>query len=73
MPGMNGTEAAAELKRLMPHALVVVMTMYGDVLGKSMASGLGVKAIVAKADGMHKLVEAVQTVLPQTGPAAAES
>jgi two-component system, chemotaxis family, chemotaxis protein CheY len=64
MPGMNGAEAAAALQELMPEVPVVVLTMYGDILGHSMASGLGVKAVVAKADGMIKLVECVQRLLP---------
>ena len=64
MPGMNGAEAAHTLGELMPHVPIVVLTMYGDVLGQAMASGLGVKAVVAKADGMVKLVECVQRLLP---------
>jgi two-component system, chemotaxis family, chemotaxis protein CheY len=64
MPGMNGAEAASALGELMPEVPVVVLTMYGDVLGQSMAAGLGVKAVVAKADGMVKLVECVQRLLP---------
>ena len=64
MPGMNGAEAASTLTQLMPDVPIVVLTMYGDVLGHSMAAGLGVKAVVAKADGMVKLVECVQRLLP---------
>lgn len=63
MPGMNGVEAAAALGQLMPEVPVVVLTMYGDLLGEAMAAGLGVKAVVGKADGMHKLVECVQRLL----------
>lgn len=70
MPGMNGAEAAAALQQLMPEVPVVVLTMYGDILGQSMAAGLGVKAVVAKADGMLKLVECVERLLPP-GPSAA--
>ena len=63
MPGMNGVEAAAALGELMPEVPLVVLTMYGDLLGEAMAAGLGVKAVVGKADGMHKLVECVQRLL----------
>lgn len=64
MPGMNGAEAAHTLGELMPDVPIVVLTMYGDVLGQAMAAGLGVKAVVAKADGMVKLVECVRRLLP---------
>lgn len=64
MPGMDGAEAASVLGELMPEVPIVVLTMYGDVLGQSMAAGLGVKGVVAKAEGMTKLVECVQRLLP---------
>jgi DNA-binding NarL/FixJ family response regulator len=63
MPGMNGVEAAAALGQLMPEVPVVVLTMYGDLLGEAMAAGLAVKAVVGKADGMHKLVDCVRRLL----------
>ena len=64
MPGMSGAEAASVLGGLMPEVPIVVLTMYGDVLGQAMAAGLGVKGVVAKAEGMTKLVECVQRLLP---------
>jgi two-component system, chemotaxis family, chemotaxis protein CheY len=68
MPGMNGVEAAAALGQLMPEVPVVVLTMYGDLLGEAMAAGLAVKAVVGKADGMMKLVECVQRLLAANRP-----
>jgi response regulator NasT len=50
MPGMNGAEAASVLGELMPEVPILVLTMYGDVPGLSMAAGLGVEGIVAKAE-----------------------
>src|ERR1700747_1193618 len=38
MPGMNGVEAAAALGQLLPEVPVVVLTMYGDLLGEAMAA-----------------------------------
>jgi DNA-binding NarL/FixJ family response regulator len=64
MPGMNGAEAPSVLRELMPEVPIIVLTMYGDVLGQSMAAGLGLKGVVAKAEGMTKLVECVQRLLP---------
>lgn len=68
MPGMNGVEAAAALGELMPEVPVVVLTMYGDLLGEAMAAGLAVKAVVGKADGMMKLVESVKRLLSSPPP-----
>ena len=68
MPGMNGVEAAATLRKVMPEVPVVVLTMYGDLLGEAMAAGLAVKAVVGKADGMTKLVECVQRLLSGDTP-----
>lgn len=68
MPGMNGVEAAAALGELMPEVPVVVLTMYGDLLGEAMAAGLAVKAVVGKADGMMKLVECVRRLLSTNTP-----
>jgi DNA-binding NarL/FixJ family response regulator len=70
MPGMNGVEAAAALRDLMPEVPVVVLTMYGDLLGEAMAAGLAVKAVVGKADGMMKLVQCVQRLLATKTPMA---
>jgi DNA-binding NarL/FixJ family response regulator len=63
MPGMSGVEAASALRQAMPNVPIVILTMYGDVLGQAMAVGLGVTAVVAKADGMVKLVECIRRVL----------
>lgn len=68
MPGMNGVEAAGTLAQLMPEVPVVVLTMYGDLLGEAMAAGLAVKAVVGKADGMIRLVECVQRLLAGSAP-----
>lgn len=75
MPGMNGVEAAETLAELMPQVPIVVLTMYGDLLGEAMAAGIGVKAVVGKADGMLKLVHCVKSLLQEnpTIPPAAEN
>jgi CheY-like chemotaxis protein len=63
MPGMNGVEATAAIAGLMPDIPIVVLTMYGEVLGKSLASAVGAKAVIPKAEGMSKLIECVQGLL----------
>jgi len=63
MPRMNGVEAASVLKGLQPHLLIVALTMYSESLGKSLAAAVGIDAVVAKSDGMGKVVECIQTLL----------
>jgi DNA-binding NarL/FixJ family response regulator len=63
MPGMNGIEAAAVLKDMMPNVPIVLFTMYSEVLGQSLTSAVGVNLVLSKPDGMGKLVESVQNLL----------
>jgi len=66
MPLMNGIEAASQLKNKVPNIPVVIYTMLEDVLGKSLASTLGVKGIVSKADGLTKLLANIEAILEDT-------
>jgi DNA-binding NarL/FixJ family response regulator len=63
MPQMNGIEAASLLRARLPHAPVVVYTMFGDVLGRQLAAALGVAAIVSKSDGLAKLLAQIEALL----------
>ncbi len=63
MPHMNGIEAASLLRSTMPTTPVVVYTMFGDVLGKQLASALGVAAIVSKSDGLAILLARIEALL----------
>ncbi len=63
MPGMNGIEAASLLRTKAPGIPVVIYTMLEDVLGKSLAATLGVKAVVSKADGLAKLLTCIENIL----------
>jgi DNA-binding NarL/FixJ family response regulator len=65
MPGMNGVEAASVLNGAMPDVPIVVLTMYEEFLGSSLASVNGIKAVVSKTDTLHKLVDCVKRLLPQ--------
>ena len=64
MPGMNGVEAASVLASTVPGIPIVILTMYEEFLGKSLASANGIKAIVSKTDTLHKLVACVKNLLP---------
>jgi CheY-like chemotaxis protein len=63
MPTMNGVEAAAVLKRLMPDIPIVLLSVYGDTIGK-LAPMLGVKAVLSKSDGVGPLIQCVRSLLP---------
>ena len=63
MPRMNGAEAASILTQAMPMVPIVLLTLYMNVLGPSLASAIGVKAVIDKSDGMDKLVVCVRSLL----------
>jgi NarL family two-component system response regulator LiaR len=66
MPHMNGIEAASLLRSRVPSTPVVVYTMFGDVLGKQLATALGVAAIVSKSDGLAILLARIEALLEST-------
>jgi DNA-binding NarL/FixJ family response regulator len=63
MPRMNGADAASILSHTMPDVPIVLLTLYQNVLGPSLASSIGVKAVIDKTDGMDKLVACVRSLL----------
>ena len=63
MPRMNGMEAAAVLKRMMPNVLIVAFTMYAELLGKSLPSTVGIDAVIDKLAGIPKVVECARNLL----------
>jgi DNA-binding NarL/FixJ family response regulator len=74
MPRMNGVEAASILTKTMPDVPLVMLTLYQNLLGPSLASAIGVKAVVDKTDGMDKLVACVHSLLKiEPAPKSAES
>jgi DNA-binding NarL/FixJ family response regulator len=62
MPGLNGVETASVLKGLMPEVKIVAFTLYAEALGKSLASTVGIDAVIAKSDGIGKVLDCVQTL-----------
>src|SRR4030088_3284617 len=47
----------------MPGVPIIMLTMYQELLGSSLLSATGVKAVVAKTDGLVKLVACVKSLL----------
>jgi DNA-binding NarL/FixJ family response regulator len=63
MPGMNGLEAACEIKRIEPAALIVVFSLYSDAFRKFTDEPLGIDLVVSKADGAAGLLKALHPFL----------
>ena len=61
MPEMGGITAAHRLKEFMPEIPIILFTMYD--LGPQRAKQLGVDAVVAKPEGLHKLSEEAYLLL----------
>ena len=71
MPMLNGVEVASVLAGSMPEMPIVLYTMYQEMLGLSLTTAVGAKAVVSKADGISKLIECVQNLLePKEEPGA---
>src|SRR5579872_1166109 len=62
MPRMNGWQAAAVLRKLMPRLPIILFTMHAGVLSPSTAQDAGIAAIVSKAGPMDALVTEVRRV-----------
>ena len=73
MPLLNGVEVASVLAGSMPEMPIVLYTMYNELLGLSLASAVGAKAVISKADGINKLIECVQGLLEPKAEATSES
>jgi DNA-binding NarL/FixJ family response regulator len=63
MPRMNGAEVASILKKTMPKVLIVLFTMQSNKIGRTLASAIGVDAVLCKPDGVRQIVETVNAVL----------
>jgi DNA-binding NarL/FixJ family response regulator len=63
MPRMNGMEAASILSRILPRVPIVLLTIYGDFMGASLAAATGIKAVISKTDSLEKLAVCVQSLL----------
>jgi NarL family two-component system response regulator LiaR len=63
MPEMNGAQATSVLKQAMPELSVILFTMYGENIGRSLTSAVGVDVVLCKRDGMTQLGKAIDTML----------
>jgi CheY-like chemotaxis protein len=73
MPTMNGAEASSVLKRMMPLTPVLLFTLHGDTLAKSLAASAGADLLISKSDGIDKLVDGIHSLANCATPAALHS
>jgi CheY-like chemotaxis protein len=66
MPRLNGAEAATVLKNDMPETPVILFT-YTDLHADSLCAAIGIE-FISKTDGIPKLLERVDALLPPTVP-----
>jgi DNA-binding NarL/FixJ family response regulator len=66
MPKMNGAEVASIIKRTMPTVPIILFSVHGEKIGKSLASAVGVDIVLSKANGITNLVESVKSLLQVT-------
>ncbi len=66
MPRMNGVEAAAIIKNMLPETRIILFTLNGDIAIQAAAKTVGVDLIVSKADGATGLTNAIQTLLAES-------
>ncbi len=62
MPGLNGIEVASILQSLLPNVPIILHTIYGKRIGKSLKTLVGIKAVVAKSEGIGKLIDRVRSL-----------
>ncbi len=63
MPGMNGIEAAQELKRIMPNVPIILFTLHADTMKYSIGQDSPIDLVVAKSDAVH-IVDHIRSLIP---------
>jgi two-component system NarL family response regulator len=64
LPDLNGIMVASVLKKKMPRTKIILYTMYKQYLGhQSLASAVGVDAVLAKPGEMGQMVECIKSLL----------
>ncbi len=57
-------EVATVLKEMMPNVRIILFTMYSEAVAKAFPDkGLAADVVIAKADGVTRLAECVQSLL----------
>jgi DNA-binding NarL/FixJ family response regulator len=68
MPRMNGVEAASVIKKIVPQSKIVLFSMYGEEVGKTIKKASGIDAVVSKPEGVGNLIKYLQAFLGEEDP-----
>jgi CheY-like chemotaxis protein len=68
MPTMNGDQAAAILKQIMPEVPIVLFTMHGEAASQSISSAAGIDLVLSKPDGIKNVVDHLRTLFALSHP-----
>jgi DNA-binding NarL/FixJ family response regulator len=64
MPGMNGVEAALVLRGMLPGTKIVGFTTFDEEFRRSLLADTSFDMILSKHEGLAKLAEAINALLP---------
>jgi len=67
MPGMDGIEATAALRTIVPQSAVVILSIHDDVQTRGRAQAAGAVAFVEKRGGTDRLLSAIRQAAGQAG------
>jgi DNA-binding NarL/FixJ family response regulator len=67
MPGMDGIEAIAALRRAVPQSVVVILSIYDDAQTRGRAQAAGAVAFVEKRGATDALLSAIRQAAGQAG------
>ena len=67
MPGMDGIEATAALRRVVPQSVVVMLSIYDDAQTRGQAQAAGAVACVEKRGETETLLSAIRQAAAQAG------
>lgn len=67
MPEMDGIEATAALRRMVPQSVVVILSIYNDAQTRGRAQAAGAVALVEKRGSTDTLLSAIRKAAGQAG------
>ena len=68
LPGMHGVEGIPQLKQLMPHAKIIVLTVYDNKPVVLQALAAGADGYLLKADGLEAIMRGIREVMHGGAP-----
>ena len=65
LPRLNGVQAASELRRMLPGIKIIGFTALSRKSAEELLGATKFDALLSKHDGLTKLVEAIESLLPR--------